>query len=64
MIWELKVDRQSRIQVVANTSQTHVASFATSRKKALAFLGAPLIKQIQMYNYPQAHEVEENPHCK
>lgn len=52
-MWELKVDRQSRIKVVANISQTHMVSLDTSRKKGLAFFFmTPLIKQIQMYNYP------------
>lgn len=65
VMWELKVDRQSRIKVVANISQTHMVSFDTPRKKDLAFfLVTPLIKQTQMYNYPHAHEVGENPHYK
>lgn len=46
-MWELKADRQSRIKVVANISQTHTVSFDTSRKKDLAFfLVTPLLKQI------------------
>lgn len=65
VMWELKADRQSGIKVAANISQTHMVSFDTSRKKGLAFsLVTLLIKQIQMYNYPHAHEVRENPHCK
>ena len=64
-MWELRADRQSRIKVAANISQTHMVSFDTSRKKGLAFLVVtPLMKQIQMYNYFHVHGVKENPHCK
>lgn len=31
-MWELKVGGQSRIKAVADISQTHVVSFATSGK--------------------------------
>lgn len=62
---ELEADKQNRIKVVANISQTHMVSLDTFRKKDLAFfLVTPLIKHIQMYNYPHACEVKENSQCK
>lgn len=42
-----------------------MVSLDTSRKEDLvSFLVTPLIRQIKMYNYSHAHEVQENPHCK
>lgn len=71
MKWELEIRRAERLRVVANVNRnfckqkTHMASLDTSRKEDLAsFLVTSLIKQIKMYNYPHAHEVQENPHCK